>query len=176
MDLNSVDSNGNGVFNYAKIGNIALMKKLLEKGVKGNNNAFIFASKGARGITNGMEVYNYLESVGLNPNTVSKEDENPLHGLAYRSKHMDVLNYFIKKGVDVNQPDVFENTPFLNAASRNNLEVVTLLSKNVKDINHTNKKDESALTLAVANNTSDVVAFLLNKRQKHLLLIGVAMI
>lgn len=162
-DINSVDAKGNGVFNYAaKTGNITLMNELLKKGIKGNDNAFIFASQGARGVTNGIDVYNYLESVGLNPNVVSKDGENPLHALASRSKDLAVINYFINKNVDVNQPDVLGNTPFMNAATHNNLEVVTLLSKTLKDINQTNKKGESALTLAVANNSADVVAFLLS--------------
>ena len=165
LDLNSVDANGNGVFNYAaKTGNIALMKQLLDKGIKGNDHAFIFASKGARGVSNGMEIYNYLESVGLNPNTLTNDLENPLHALAYRSKDMEVISYFIKNGVDVNQPDILGNTPFMNAASRNNLEVVTLLSKTVKNVNQINKKGESALTLAVTNNVSEIVAFLLKAK------------
>lgn len=165
LDINSVDSKGNGVFNYAaKTGNITLMDQLIKKGIKGNDNAFIFASQGARGVTNGIEVYKYLESVGLNPNAVSKEGETPLHTIASKSKDMDVITYFINKGVDVNQQDAHGNTPFINAASQNNLEVVSLFSKTVKNVNQTNKKGESALALAVANNSSDVVAFLLDNK------------
>ncbi|MCK7589320.1 ankyrin repeat domain-containing protein [Subsaxibacter sp. CAU 1640] len=165
LDINSVDSKGNGVFNYvARTGNIDLMNQLLKKGVKGNDNAFIFAAQGTRGTTNGLEVYSYLESVGLNPKAVAKDGETPLHILASRSKDLEVINYFLKKGVDVNQADADGNTPFLNAASRNTLEIVTLLSKNVKDINHQNKKGQSALSLAVANNSSEVVDFLLKNK------------
>lgn len=163
LDLNSVDTQGNGVFNYvAKTGNIGLMKQLLEKGIKGNDNAFIFASQGTRGTTNGIEVYKFLESVGLNPAGVSSEGVNALHVLSSRSKDMDVLNYFITKDTDVNQQDAEGNTPFLNAAHHNTLEVVTLLSKNVKDINLTNKNGASALALAVAYNSPEVSTFILN--------------
>jgi len=165
LDINSVDSKGNGVFNYvARTGNIDLMNQLLKKGVKGNDNAFIFAAQGTRGTTNGLEVYSYLESVGLNPKAVAKDGETPLHILASRSKDLEVINYFLKKGADVNQADADGNTPFMNAASRNNLEIVTLLSKNVKDINHQNKKGQSALSLSVANNSSEVVDFLLKNK------------
>lgn len=164
LELTSVDADGNGVFNYAaRTGNITLMTQLLEKGINGNDNAFIFASQGARGTTNGMDVYKFLENSGLNPIAISKDGETALHILATRNKDMSVINYFIDKGADVNQLDSFGNTPFMNAASKNNLETVSLLSKTVKDINHTNKKGESALALAVANNSSDIVAFLLNK-------------
>lgn len=165
LDLNSVDANGNGIFNYAaRTGNIRLMKQLLEKGIKGTDNAFIFASQGARGTTNGLEVYKFLKSTGLNPIAVLKDGETALHILASTSKDMAVISYFIEKGADVNQQDSFGNTPFMNAASRNSLEVVTLFSKTLKAINQTNKKGESALALAAANNTSDVVAFLITKK------------
>lgn len=164
LDLRSVDANGNGVFNYAaKTGNIATMKQLLRKEVGGTDNAFIMASQGARGVTNDMAVYTYLESVRLNPNVVSEQGETPLHALASRSKDLEVITYFLKKGVDVNQPDAQGNTPFMNASGRNTLEVVALLSKDLTDINHTNKKGESALALAVANNSADVVDFLLKR-------------
>lgn len=165
LDLNSVDTHGNGIFNYAaKTENITLMKQLLEKDIKGNDNAFIFASQGARGITNGIEVYKFLENSGLNPVAVSKDGETALHILASRSKDMAVITYFIEKGADVNQPDSFGNTPFTNAASKSSLATVTLFSKTVRNINQTNKKGESALALAVANNSFDVVEFLLNSK------------
>src|SRR5690606_16474590 len=98
-----------------------------------------------------------------NPNAVSNEGITPLHTLASRSKDMAVINYFLDKGLDVNQADTHGNTPFINACDRNNLEVVRLFAKTVKDINQTNKKDESALALAVSNNGVDVVDFLLSQ-------------
>lgn len=162
LDISSVDTEGNGVFNYAaKTGNIPLMNQLLEKGIKGDDRAFIFASQGARGVTNGIEVYKYLEHAGLNPTVVSKDGTTALHALAGRSKDMEVIRYFIDKGTDVNQADTNGNTPFINAASQNSLETVTLFSKSLKNVNQTNKKGESALALAVANNSPEVVSFLL---------------
>lgn len=162
LDLKSVDNHGNGIFNYtAKKGNIDFLKQLVKKGITGNGNAFIFASQGIRGHANGLEVYKYLESLGLKPNTVNDQGTNALHALAYRSKDLDVINYFLKKGTDVNQQDEAGNTPFLNAANRNSLDILKLLSSHLKDINLTNKKGESALSLAVAHNSPEVVAFLL---------------
>lgn len=163
LPLNSTDTNGNGVFNYAaKTGNITLMKQLMDKGITGNDNAFIFASQGARGVSNGIEVYKFLESVGLKPNTVSKNGTTPLHALASRSKDMEVISYFLDHGANVTQKDAEGNTPFMNAAGRNTLEIVTLLFKDVQDINETNKKGESVLSMAVANNSPEIVAFLLD--------------
>lgn len=165
LDPHSVDRNGNGIFNYvAKTGNTDLMNQLLNKGYKGTDQAFIFASQGTRGKANGIEVYNYLEGLGLNPNTVSKEGDTPLHALAARSNDIQIITYFINSGVDINQADANGNTPFLNATARNNVEVVKLLAPSVKNINQTNKKGESALALAVANNSPEVVDFLLSKK------------
>lgn len=72
------------------------------------------------------------------------------------------MNYFLSKGVDVNQADKNGNTPFLNAAYLNNLEVVTLLSENA-NLKHKNKDGKSALTNAVQRNKSEIVNFILQK-------------
>ena len=164
LSLDATDANGNGAFNYvARTGNVALMNKLLDKGIQGNDQAFLFAAYGSRGKPNGIEVYKYLESKGLNPNISNAEGITPLHVVAARSKDLDVLHYLKEKGLSVNQTDDKGNTPFLNAAFRNDLEIIKLLSKNVNNINHTNKKGETALMLAVQGNASEVVKFLIEK-------------
>src|SRR5690606_31688452 len=71
--------------------------------------------------------------------------------------------YFLDKGVNIDQADNTGTTAFMNAAGRNNLDIVTFLSKNVKNINAKNNKGESALSLAIATNTPDVVQFLIDK-------------
>ncbi|WFO18158.1 ankyrin repeat domain-containing protein [Cellulophaga baltica 4] len=67
------------------------------------------------------------------------------------------------KGVAVNLEDVNGNTAFLNAAGRNKLEIISYLLPMVNDVNHANKKGESALALAVAYNSPEVVSYLLKK-------------
>ncbi|MFY0714962.1 ankyrin repeat domain-containing protein [Seonamhaeicola sp. NFXS20] len=164
LDINSTDKYGNGVFNYAsKSGDINLLNKLLDKGLKGNDNAYLFAAYISRGKSNGIEIYKYLEGLGLNPNIEHPEEGyTPLHMVA-RGKNVEVINYFLNKGLSVNKTDKQGNTPFLNAVSRNNLEIIKLLQKNVQDINLSNKKGETALMLAVKSNTAEVVNFLVNK-------------
>jgi ankyrin repeat protein len=51
----------------------------------------------------------------------------------------------------------------MNAVNRNKLEVITFISSYVKDINAKNKKGETALSLAVANNSPEIVEFLIGK-------------
>ncbi len=170
IDLHSVDNNGNGIFNYAaKKGNTTLLDLLIKKGVaykslnKQGGNAFIFASQGTRHHSNTLETYKYLETLGLQPDITTENGFTPLHALAYKNKDIDIFNYFIEKGVDVNQQDINGNTPFINASYRNNLETITFLSEHTKDVNVQNKKGLSPLMRAVENNTADVVSFLLDK-------------
>ncbi|WP_338732407.1 ankyrin repeat domain-containing protein [Mangrovimonas cancribranchiae] len=164
LDINSKDANGNGAFNYvAKTGNLKLMNKLLEQGIKGNDQAFLFAAYGTRGKTNGLEVYQFLEEKGLNPKTTNHEGMSPLHIVAARLKNPEIINYFLNKGLDVNAADHNGNTPFLNATYRNDLKIVELLFDKVKNIDHANKKGETALMLATQSNHPEVVNFLIEK-------------
>src|SRR5690606_28565936 len=160
----SVDADGNGIFNYvSKTGNIPLLNQLLEKGVKFDNNAMIFASQGTRNTTNTLEFFQYLEGLGIKPTTIAKDGSTALHALASRTKDLKILSYFIEKGVDVNKADANGITAFMNAVNRNSLEVVKLLSTHVKDINAKNNKGETALSMAVANNSPEIVEFLIEK-------------
>lgn len=165
IDITSQDKYGNGIFNYAATnGNIDLLKKLYNEGLKGNDEAVMFASKGSRGITNGIEVFEYLASIDLNISTLSRKNgNNPLHNLITKTESSELINYLIKKGVSVNLANNEGNTPFMYACSSAKLNIIELLTKELKNINHTNKNGETALSFAVKNNSSDVVEFLLKK-------------
>ncbi|WP_299325465.1 ankyrin repeat domain-containing protein [uncultured Maribacter sp.] len=170
LALDSKDEDGNGIFNYAsKKGNIDFLNLLIKKGVDykslndNGGNAFMFASQGGRGFSNGLPVYSYLKGLGLEPNIVEKNGSTPLHRLAFGTKDAAIIELFLNAGADVNQADEKGNTPFLNAAARNQLSMVQLLSKNVKDINAANKSGETALMLAAHSNKADVVEFLISK-------------
>ncbi|WP_431106861.1 ankyrin repeat domain-containing protein [Winogradskyella poriferorum] len=165
LSIKSTDADGNGIFNYvARTGNTDLMNKLIKKGLKGTDQAFIFAAYGTRGKANTIATYEYLVAAGLNPNVADKEGLTPLHVLAARSKDIKVITYLIKKGLDVNAKDSEGNTPFTNAASRNNLSIVELLFQDVTDVNQGNNKGATALALAVKYNNADVVGFLANNK------------
>jgi len=170
LALESKDEDGNGIFDYAsKKGNIEFLKLLVDKGVdykslnKNGGNAFMFASQGGRGFSNGLPVYTYLKGLGLEPNIVETNGSTPLHRLASGNKDEAIFNLFLKAGADVNQADEKGNTPFLNAAERNELKIVQLLAKDVKDFNDANKDGKTALMLAAHGNKADVVGFLIEK-------------
>lgn len=165
LDINSKDAAGNTAFNYvARSGNIELMNKLIQKGVKYNDNAMIMAAQGGRGTSNSIEVFKYLEGLKIKPTAIGTNGENALHYIARKPKQEEIINYFLSKGVDVNLADKDGNTAFMTAAGFNrDLATLELLSKNVKNINQVNAKGVSALALAVRSNSADVVKFLLDK-------------
>lgn len=162
--LKDTDTNGAGLFEYAaKGGHISFLKKLIEEGIDTGAHAMIFASQGLRRKKNNLETYKFLESVGVQPNTVDASIKNPLHAIAYNNTDLETYRYFISKGVDVNLQDHEGNSPFLNAANSNTLEVVVFLSKTVKDINLKDVNGRSPLAKAVQRNTTDVIQFLLEQ-------------
>ncbi|WP_299609384.1 ankyrin repeat domain-containing protein [uncultured Aquimarina sp.] len=168
IDLHSKDDKGNGIFNYAaKKGNKKLLDLLIQKGVTykelndNGGNAFIFASQGTRGTENSLDVYKYLEALGIQPNVVTKDGVNPLHALAFKNKDLNIFNYFIEKGVDVNQADSKGDTPFANAVSRNDFNSISHLIKSVSNINHANKSGVTPLMKAAQRNSLEVVDLLL---------------
>lgn len=170
LDINSTDKLGNGIFNYAaKSGNINLLESLISKGVnykslnKENGNAMLFAAKGTRGNRNGIEIYEFLEKQGINPNVITSSGTTPLHILARNGK-IEVISYFLEKEVNANQADADGNTAFILASSANDLAIVKVLHTKIKDINTTNKKGQSALTMAVENNSLEVISFLIKNR------------
>ena len=165
LDLKSTDANGDTAFNYAaKTGNIPTLKTLIDKGVKFNDNAMIMASQGTRSSENTVAFYQYLEGLKIKPTAIGKNGDNALHAIVRKEKQLDVIKYFLAKGVDVNKADNDGNTPFMLAAAANNdLEVINLLATKLKDINQKNKKGVSALAMAVKSNTSEVVSALISK-------------
>lgn len=165
LKLDSMDKDGNTAFNYAaRIGNIATLKALISKGVKFNDNAMIIASQGARGTSNTLELYQYLETLKIKPTAIGKNGENVLHNIVRKEKQADIIKYFLLKGVDVNKEDNEGNTPFMNAAlSNNEALVINMLLERVKEINHKNKKGVTALAQAFKGNKPEVIGLLLDK-------------
>lgn len=164
LDIKSKDNDGNTAFDYAaRSGNIKTMKLLLEKGVKSGGNAMLMAAQAGRRGGNGIEVFQYLESVQVKPNAISKTGDNALHAIVRRPGQMAIINYFLGKGLNVNQVNEEGNTVLMNAAASNrDTATLALLLPLTKDINLQNKAGMSALALAVRNNAPEIVTYLIN--------------
>ncbi|WP_138475053.1 ankyrin repeat domain-containing protein [Dyadobacter bucti] len=165
LDLKSTDAAGNNAFSYAaRGGNIEILKTLLQKGVPANPTAMLMAAQGSRRGANSIEVYQYLESLKLQPNIVGKNGETALHSVVRRPKQDDIIRYFLSKGVDVNKADEDGNTAFMNAAASNpDTAVLALLAPALKNINQGNQKGLTALAMAVRSNSPAVVSYLIGK-------------
>ncbi|HEY6141885.1 MAG TPA: ankyrin repeat domain-containing protein [Flavobacterium sp.] len=166
LSLKDTDKDGNTAFNYAtKTGDLNLLKALVDKGVKYTDNALIIAAQGNRRESNPIEVYQYLvETIKLKPSVVSADGETVLHFLATKPKQTEIINYFIAKGVDVNQADKQGNTVLMKAAAaRDNTEALELLLPILKNYEAQNAKGESALTFAVLSGSPKAVEILVNK-------------
>nr|WP_293301478.1 ankyrin repeat domain-containing protein [Allomuricauda sp.] len=170
LDIKSTDALGNTMFNYAATkGKTTIMDQLIAKGLdyktpnKEGGNAMIYASYGARGYTNPIKVYHYLEKLGINPNVVTDNGTTPLHSAVYGTEDTAIIDYFLEKGVDVNQKDEEGNTAFLNAVNWENIEFAKYLLPKVDDINHKNSDGYSALTYTVINKQAGLFDDLLSK-------------
>lgn len=117
---------------------------------------------GSAGI--GLPVYQYLESLGIKPTAISNTGQNVLHYLARKQGQNDIIQYFLAKGVDAGLADEDGFTPLMYAAAANrDTTVLALLLPRVKNIDQANLQGQTALTLAVKSNSSQVVGYLLNK-------------
>ncbi len=170
LSIDSQDTAGLGIFQYAaKGGNLKMLQALVEKGIDFKNvtkdgvDAMHMASRGRRGHQNPLETYQYLEKLGLSPKSIDNKGRTPLHHLAYSTQDTSVFKYFLSKGITVDQADSEGNTPFLNAAFRNDLEVVRYLASLSKNIDQQDKEGRSALTRALERNTDEVVSLLLEQ-------------
>jgi ankyrin repeat protein len=165
MSLKDVDNDGYTTFDYAaRSGNITLLKSLLEKGVKYNDNALIFAAQGSRRDVTTLETYKYLvEDLKIKPTVTSKTGETVLNFLANKPNQTEIINYFLAKGVDANKVNNDGTTALMNTASAKDTAALELLLSIVKNNNAQNSKGESALTIAVKSGTPEAVALLLSK-------------
>ncbi len=168
LTLKSVDAQGNTAFNYAaRAGNIGVMKAMKDKGVAATDYAMIMAAQGSRRGAAPIETFQYLESIGLKPTAISKNGDNVLHAIVRRPGQEKLINYFVEKGVKVDQANAEGNTVFMNAAASNR-EVATLelLRAGITDINKKNKDGHTALSLAVRGNSPEIVQYLIDKGAK----------
>jgi ankyrin repeat protein len=168
LSIKSTDADGNTAFNYAaRAGNIDLMKSLKAKGVPSTDNAIIMAAQGSRRGAAPIETFQYLETIGIKPTVLSKTGDNVLHLIVRRPGQEKMIQYFLDKGIKVNQTNQEGNTVFMNAAAANReIATLELLRSGITDINKANRDGLTALTLAVRSNSPEIVQYLIDKGAK----------
>ncbi len=137
LDVKSIDANGNNAFVYAaRSGNKKMMKLFVDRGMDpkiNNSSALFFAARGMRRNPNGIDVYKYLDSLGLDLKAVNSEKNNLLHVLARRSEDSILLEYLVEKGVGVNDKNTKGETPIMKAIQSNNKVSLNVLNRNESD-------------------------------------------
>ncbi|MEM9546526.1 MAG: ankyrin repeat domain-containing protein [Bacteroidota bacterium] len=165
---NYKDNAGNGFFHYAaRAGNLQNMNLSLLQDIdftglnsKGEN-AMFYAAYGRKRSEVLLQTFNYLDSLGLDSDVVNWEGQTPLHH-AVRRGSPEVIDFFLDRGVNVNQIDKNGNTAFMNAA-KSKVENVEKLFPLVKNPDHINHDGHSALSNAVSYANKEAFDFLITK-------------
>lgn len=162
LSIKDKDAHGRTVADYAaRLGNLQIIDKLIAKGVKPTDQALFFATMGSRSKTNGLDVYQSLVTkYGLNPLAVNPNQATLLHSLV-RRPNMEIIQYFLEKGVDASKADKEGNTALMVASQGKDEKLIeTLLSKS-KNVNAANEKGETALMKAMSAGSAEVAALLI---------------
>ena len=173
LDVKSIDANGNNAFVYAaRSGNKKMMKLFMDRGMDpktNNSSALFFAARGMRRNPNGIEVYQFLEGLGLDFQAVNNENENLLHVLARRSEDSILLEYLVQKGVGVNDKNEKGETPIMKAVQVNNMVSLKVLNRNQSDFgihdqdgntlfHHAIEHEDKEICLVLLSNNVDINA------------------
>ena len=165
LDLNTMDANGNNAFVYAaRSGNQRMMKLFMDHGMdpKTNNSAALFfAARGMRRKPNGLDVYQYLDSLGLDLKAVNNEKNNLLHVLARGSEDSLLLEYLVQKGVGVNDKNAKGETPIMKAIKSNNKVSLNVLNRNESDFDVQDDDGNSLWHHAIEHEDKEICLLLL---------------
>ena len=166
LSINDVDNQGNNLFVYtAKSGNKKIMNFLLENNIDPNVNngsAMLFACRGTRRAKNKLGVFSYLDSVGVNCNALTNNNQNVIHLLASRSKDTSVFNFFLSKNVNINALDSKGNSPFMKAVEYNSKVMLSFLVAKGANFQCVNKKGNSTIHQVINRNSVELVDFIIS--------------
>jgi len=167
LSINDKDNNGRTVADYAaKLGNLSIIEKLVNKNVKPTDQALFFATQGSRSKENGIEVYQELiTQYKLNPKATNPQGQTLLHALSRRG-NLEIINYIVSLGTDASIADKEGNTALMVAAGGKNIDLINLLLAKSNNVNSINTNNESALTKAVASGSPEIVKLLIDKGAK----------
>ncbi|MDO5511014.1 MAG: ankyrin repeat domain-containing protein [Weeksellaceae bacterium] len=172
MQLADVDEQGNNVFHMvATKGNTTVMQQLMNAGIDAHavnkvvENALFMAAKGARGHSNGLEVFQFLAEQKINPLQKDSQGNTLMHVLAMRNSDWSIFEYFATLGLDMNSLNHNNETPYLLALKNNNEKVLNALYAVNKDFALSTKDGHTALSYAVMSHNAEQVQKLIDSKQ-----------
>jgi uncharacterized protein len=105
-----------------------------------------------------------LAQLGCNLNLKASNNTKvgPIHA-AIANENIEIMNYLIKKGADVNSKQANNITPIQAAVTKENLKICNILCKNGADIFELNIEGNSALSLAIKTKNKKILQLFNNK-------------
>ena len=100
----------------------------------------------------------------MSVNLTDKNGYTPLH-VSAQFGHLEATKLLVKRGAAINNTNKYGNTPLIEAASSGKLEIFRYLTKKGADINihDSNNNNSTALHLAAASCSVDIIKLLLDK-------------
>lgn len=162
LSLQDKDAAGRTVADYAmKLGNFKILDQLVAKGVKPTDQALFFATQGSRAKANGLDVFQTLvEKYKLNPKALNPNGATILNSLM-RRPNLEIVQYFLNKGVDTGIADKEGNTALMMASQGKDVKVIETLLAKSKNVNAANVKGQTALMKAIESGSADVATLLI---------------
>lgn len=170
VNMQATDEDGANFFHYAcKGGKITFLNGLIQRGfapdamTHDGRNAAHFVAMATRGKTNAVEVYQMMDSLGLDLTLASQEGKTPLWYALQGDTSSETLAFLMELGTDVQQSSGEGENALMVAAYRHEVDVLQRLISEEVDINQVDKEGHSALSNAVRYNNAEVVSFLLEQ-------------
>jgi len=136
-------------------GNLEMMQYLSDKGAKSNiedAHGYTVLNFAANAGQSNPKLYDFLLEHDANIDATTRNGANALLLVSAGAKDMDILEYFMGKGLAFDSVDDNDNGIFQYAAKGGNLELLKTLADKGADVKRINKKGENA-TFMVAQGT-----------------------
>jgi len=167
MSIFDRDKNGNNAFVYAaKSGNKFMMDYLIHEKVdpKANKNAaIIFACIGTRNKKNDINTFIYLVEKGLSTGVTDTNKNTPLHLLSGNSQDLELLNYFLENGAEINAKNKKGFSPLHISIANNKKEIINFYLEKGADFSLTDNNENTILHLAAERNEPLLMQLMLTK-------------
>ena len=157
------------ILNSVKIGDIDKIQSNLDKysiditalrDKQYNQNAFFVASL-IGDDAKALEVFKYLKSKGLSPNTKDKFEQTCLYYACREGKNL-CIKYLVEEcGLNVNEIDAYGQTPIYYCVRDHKIETVKLMIELGANINIEDKYGQTCLFYAIRENHIDIVELLI---------------